>query len=156
MIPASRYRRLVRASAWYDLVVTAGFAMPWTFALIHAALTQIAAGLPGTFPPFDAAHMLMANLLGSVVTVWAILRIRDPQLQFGRYDAAARFLFAAWQIYAVMQGASVMILGFTMAELCFGILQSLPITEDVAERMSDRRGHGDRSPPASRFCLPGE
>ncbi|WP_406178411.1 hypothetical protein [Streptomyces sp. NBC_00996] len=26
------YLRVVRASAWYDLVVTAGFAAPWTYA----------------------------------------------------------------------------------------------------------------------------
>ncbi|WP_230427142.1 hypothetical protein [Collimonas humicola] len=69
----------------------------------------------------------MANLLGSVVTIWALLRIRDPQLQFGRYDAAARFLFAVWQIYAVVHGASVIILAFTAMEIVFGILQSMPV-----------------------------
>jgi hypothetical protein len=130
MITASRYRRIIQASAWYDLIVTAGFATPWTFAAIHAVLTMIAAGLPGTFPAFEPAHMLMANLLGSIVTVWAILRIRDPQRQFGRYDAAGRFLFAAWQIYAVVHGASWFILGFTAVELLFGVVQSLPVTED--------------------------
>lgn len=127
MIHPVQYRRIVRASAWYDLVATVGFATPWTFAAIHAMLALAAQGLPGTIPPFEPAHMLMANLLGSIVIVWAVLRIRDPQMQFGRYDAVARFLFAAWQVYAVAHGASVLILGFTVFEVVFGVIQSLPI-----------------------------
>jgi len=124
MIHPARYRRIVQASAWYDLVVTVGFATPWTFALVHAALSAAARGLPGAFPAFEPAHVLVANLLGSIVTVWAVLRIRDPQPQFGRYDAAGRFLFAAWQVYAVLHGASVIVLGFTVVELGFGVAQS--------------------------------
>ncbi|MCR6478881.1 hypothetical protein NU688_22175 [Variovorax sp. ZS18.2.2] len=129
MIDSQTYRRIVRASAWYDLVVTVGFATPWTFAAVHAILlwTIQALQLPGAFPAFDPVHMLMANLLGSVVTVWAILRIRDPRMLYGRYDAVARILFATWQIYAVMHGASVIILGFTAMELLFGVLECLRV-----------------------------
>ncbi|MFC0131365.1 hypothetical protein CR105_03235 [Massilia eurypsychrophila] len=128
MIHPAQYCRIVRVSAWYDLVATIGFATPWTFAAMHAMLAIAAQGLPGSLPPFEPAHMLMANLLGSIVVVWAVLRIRDPQLQFGRYDAMARFLFAAWQIYAVAHGASALILGFTLFEIVFGVIQSLPVT----------------------------
>jgi hypothetical protein len=132
MISPARYRRLVQASAWYDLVVTIGFATPWTFAWVHAALAAAAHGLPGAFPAFEPAHVLLANLLGSIVTVWAVLRIRDPQPQFGRYDAAARFLFAAWQLVAVAHGASVIVLGFTVVEVAFGIAQSWPVGEALS------------------------
>ena len=127
MIDSSKYRSIVRASAWYDLFATAAFATPWTFAALHSVLTLAAQGLPGSFPAFDATHVLMANLLGSIVVIWAVLRLRDPQQQYGSYDAVGRFLFAAWQIYAVMHGASIIILGFTVLELTFGILQSLPV-----------------------------
>jgi hypothetical protein len=89
-----------------------------------------AQGLPGAFPHFEPSHVLMENLLGSIVTIWAVLRIRDPQLQFGRYDAIGRFLFAVWQIYAVIHGASVLILGFTLFEILFGVIQSLPVADD--------------------------
>ena len=37
-IPAfasDRYLRIVRASGWYDLLVTWPFALPWTLSLIH-------------------------------------------------------------------------------------------------------------------------
>lgn len=130
-IPLPRYLRIVRASAWYDLVVTIGFATPWTFAAIHfglIALTQ-QLGLPGALPAFGPMHVMMANLLGSIVTVWAIIRLRDTQPSFGRYDAAARFLFAIWQIYAVAHGASAIILAFTAFEIAFGIAQSLPVSK---------------------------
>ena len=127
MIDSSKYRSIVRASAGYDLVATAAFATPWTFAALHSVLTLASQGLPGSFPAFDATHVLMANLLGSIVVIWAVLRLRDPQQQYGRYDAVGRFLFAAWQIYAVVHGASFIILGFTVLELTFGIFQSLPV-----------------------------
>jgi hypothetical protein len=133
MIHLAQYRRIVQASGWYDLVVTVGFATPWTFPAIHSMLSIAAQGLPGAFPQFEPAHMLMANLLGSIVTIWAVLRIRDPQLQFGRYDAIGRFLFATWQIYAVVHGASVLILGFTLFEVLFGVIQSLPVAKDGKE-----------------------
>jgi hypothetical protein len=136
LISLTHYLRIVSASAWYDLLVTIGFATPWTFALVHRSLTDAVQtlGLPGAFPMFEPAHVLMANLLGSVVTVWALLRIRHAQKHLGRYDAAARFLFAAWQIYAVAHGANVIVLAFTVFELIFGILQSLPVRPDTLEQ----------------------
>ncbi|MBQ5940357.1 hypothetical protein [Massilia sp. AB1] len=128
-----RYLRIVRLSAWYDLIVTAGFATPWTFALIHQGLSLLAqrSGMPGSFPSFEPAHMLMANLLGSVVVVWSLVRLRDTQPVYGRYDALGRFLFAAWQLYAVAQGASWLILGFTAVELAFGAAQLLPVRNQL-------------------------
>jgi hypothetical protein len=129
MWTSTQYRRLVRGSAWYDLIVTAAFATPWSFAALHGVLTAIsqALNLPGEFPAFAPMHMLMANLLGSVVCIWAVLRIRDPQLIYGRYDAVARFLFAAWQGYALVHGASSLLLTFLFFELAWGIAQVLPV-----------------------------
>lgn len=148
MIDFNTYRRIVRASAWYDLVVTIGFATPWTFAAVHAVLLWTIQGLqlPGSFPAFDPVHMLMANLLGSVVTVWAVLRIRDPRVQYGRYDAVARILFAAWQIHAVMHGANVIILGFTAMELLFGLLECLPVRTAATAKPETEARAGRRAP----------
>jgi hypothetical protein len=131
MIQLNRYLGIVRASAWYDLVITIGFATPWTFAAIHHNLNILILkfGLPGEFPVFAPVHMLMANLLGSIVTVWAIIRLQDTQRVFGRYDAVARFLFATWQIYAVAHGANVIILVFTLFEIAFGVAESLSIKD---------------------------
>ena len=129
MLSESRYLQIVRASAWYDLAVTAAFATPWTFALMLGGLADLAQqlALPGSVPVFEAADVLMANLLGSVVIAWAILRIRHTQRLWGRYDAVLRFLFTTWQLYAVAHGASSIILAFSVFELAFGVLQSLPV-----------------------------
>ncbi|GAB3547564.1 hypothetical protein GCM10027343_26860 [Noviherbaspirillum agri] len=131
MITTTNYLRIVRASAWYDLVVTIGFATPWTFTAILASLEALSGllGIPGSFPKFEPAHMLMANLLGSIVTVWAILRLRDTQVQYGRYDAAGRFLFAIWQLYALLNHAHPIIWAFFVVEVAFGVAQILPVTK---------------------------
>ncbi|WP_454837799.1 hypothetical protein [Pseudomonas mohnii] len=129
MWTSTQYRRLVRGSAWYDLTVTAAFATPWSFAALHAVMVSVsqAFDLPGSLPPFEPVHMLMANLLGSIVCVWAVLRIRDPQLIYGRYDAVGRFLFAAWQAYALAHGASSLLVIFLFFELAWGGAQVLPV-----------------------------
>ncbi len=124
------YLRIVRASAWYDLLVTWPFALPWTFAWLYAQLAALALHwqLPGTVHPLDATHMLLANLLGAVVVSWSLARLLSPSVLLGRLDALARLLFAAAQIHAVVQGASAIVLGFTVFELVFGVLQCLPVT----------------------------
>lgn len=126
------YRRLVRGSGWYDLLVTAAFATPWSFTLLYAALGQLSQqwGLEGEAPVFLPMHLLMVNLMGSIVCVWSVLRIRDPQVQFGRYDAAGRLLFASWQLYALMHGASPLIWGILAMELGWAALQLWPIRDD--------------------------
>lgn len=127
----ARFLKLVRASALYDLLVTWPFALPWTFAWLYAQIAALAAALqlPGQMPALDATHMLFANLLGSVVVVWSLARLLSPTVLLGRLDALARFMFAAWQVYAVMHGASAIVLLFTGLELLFGVLQILPVDE---------------------------
>jgi len=131
MWTSTQYRRVVSGSAWYDLIVTAAFITPWSFAALHGALMGLsqALSLPGELPSFEPMHMLMVNLLGSIVCVWAVLRIRDPQQIYGRYDAVGRFLFAAWQAYALAHGASSLLVIFLIFELAWGVVQVLPVRE---------------------------
>lgn len=149
-IPAfasDRYLHIVRASGWYDLLVTWPFALPWTFAWLYAQLNLLAQALalPGTLHPLDTTHMLLANLLGSVVVVWSLARIVAPTVLLGRLDGVARFLFAAWQIHAVAHGVNAIVLGFTAFELLFGVLQwwrvagsSTPLCPPGPARGNDR------------------
>ncbi|WP_028623491.1 hypothetical protein [Pseudomonas sp. Ant30-3] len=138
-----QYRRLVRGSAWYDLIVTAAFVTPWSFAALHGLLTSVSQtfDLSGALPPFEPMHLLMANLLGSVVCVWAVLRIRNPLEIYGRYDAVARFLFAAWQLYALLQGASSLLVIFLFFELAWGVAQVLPVRTPSSERRPEQAPH---------------
>ncbi|WP_237519806.1 hypothetical protein [Streptomyces sp. HUCO-GS316] len=121
------YLRVVRASAWYDLVVTAGFATPWTYMLVHDALnsTGRAWGL-GELPELDSAQVLYANLMGSVIVVWALLRIVRPLAVHGLFDGVARALFTAWQAYALAHGAPRFLWLFLGVEVVFGVVQLVP------------------------------
>ena len=102
------YKSLVRVSAAYDLIVTAPFMTPWTLTFVLGLINDLGTwlGFAGGVPVFEPTHMLFAGLMGSVVVIWSLARIRLQLPILGRYDAAARFLFAAWQIFAVANGAT--------------------------------------------------
>lgn len=126
--PASR--RLVRASALYDLVLTAGFATPWTFALVHGHLSGLNVALGGAaLPVFTPFHMLFACLMGSVVLVWSVLRILEPTTRLGRFDGVARFLFSLWMAWCLyMTGAPLLGL-FIVPEFAWGVAQWWPVED---------------------------
>ncbi|WP_312935870.1 hypothetical protein [Pseudomonas sp.] len=123
------YLKLVRASGVYDLLVAAAFATPWTFMLLHGQLGHLhqALGLSGELPAFGPVQIMMANLMGSIVCVWAWLRIRHPQQRFGRYDAVGRVLFACWQGYALGQGATGLIWAVLVLEVLWAVGQWMPV-----------------------------
>lgn len=135
MLTKPTYLRIVRASAFYDLVVTAPFATPWTFAFLSDLMGQIhkSLGLTGLVPTLDPIQVLFANLMGSVVIVWSVARLHLGLHIFGRYDAAARVLFAMWMIYALASGLSFIILPVLVIEIAFAIAQLLPYSGDNSE-----------------------
>ncbi|KAF1072187.1 MAG: hypothetical protein GAK45_00272 [Pseudomonas citronellolis] len=134
MLSSKHNLQIVRASAWYDLFATAAFMTPWSATLVFAAVAWLSAalGLERAVPVADTPLMLFANLLGSVVVVWSLWRLRQPSREIGLFDALARGLFAAWQIYAVCHGATLLLLGFTVMEVVFGIAQVLPVRRSEA------------------------
>ncbi|WP_433382568.1 hypothetical protein [Streptosporangium sp. CA-115845] len=80
----------------------------------------------GALPALDPMQTLYANLMGSVVVVWAFLRIVRPLPVHGLLDGAARMLFAAWQAYALAHGATRLLWLFLIAEVAFGVVQLVP------------------------------
>lgn len=128
MFSLTAFRRLVRASAIYDVLMTGAFAMPWTLLWLHEQLSAVNLRLGGTpLPAFAPFHLLIGCLLGSVVLVWSALRIADPQPRFGRYDAAARYLFSLWMGWALLATGEPVLWLFIVPELAWGLLQSLPL-----------------------------
>ncbi|WEF33730.1 hypothetical protein [Pseudoduganella chitinolytica] len=122
------YRRIVRASAFYDLVVTAPFATPWTFVLAHGSLDAVNTALGGApLPPFAPLHVLFACLMGSVVLGWALLRMADPQPRFGRMDGVGRFVFTAWMAWALAVSDTPLLWLFIVPEALWGVVQWLPL-----------------------------
>ncbi|KOV09935.1 hypothetical protein ADK60_39610 [Streptomyces sp. XY431] len=121
------YLNVVRASAWYDLAVTAGFATPWTYTLVHNALSALGDSLGwGVLPELDPWQTLTANLMGSVVIVWAALRILRPLRLHGLLDGIARVLFSSWMAYALAHGAPRILWLFLVVEVAWGIVQLVP------------------------------
>lgn len=115
----NRYQQLVRASAVYDLAVTGAFATPWTFHVVHQVLRQIS-----PLPAFEPLHVLFANLLGSIVVIWSLLRIWHPQPVFGLFDSLARGLFFIWQLYYLLaMNGSPIVWFFAVLEFAFGVAQ---------------------------------
>lgn len=65
--------------------------------------------------------------MGSIVLVWSVLRIRDPQPRLGRYDAAGRLLFSAWMAWALAVTGEPLIWLFLLPEAAWCIVQCLPV-----------------------------
>lgn len=121
-------RRLVRASALYDLFLTAGFATPWTFALVHGQLSSLNLALGGAaLPAFTPFHLLFACLMGSIVLVWSVLRILEPSTRLGRFDGAARFLFTLWMAWCLHATGAPLLWLFIVPEFAWGVAQWWPV-----------------------------
>jgi hypothetical protein len=134
---ASTYLKIVRASAWYDLLLTAPFATPWTFALVHAQLSAINQALGGSaLPAFTPFHLLFACLMGSMVLVWSVLRLRRTEARLGRYDGIARFLFALWMGWTLLVTGAPLLWLFVVPEFAWGVAQWLPVTAPGAQACS--------------------
>lgn len=128
MLSVSAFRRVVRASAIYDVLMIVPFTTPWTFLLMREHLNALNLALGGApLPVFGPFHLLISSLLGSVVMVWSVLRMLDPQPRFGRYDAVARYLFSTWMAWALLVTGQPLLWLFLVPELAFGLAQSLPL-----------------------------
>ena len=131
-MPVSRsaFLAIVRASAAYDLLLTAPFATPWTFALVHAQLSAVNRSLGGgALPEFGPFHVLFACLMGSIVLVWSVLRLRAPSVLLGRCDGVGRFLFSTWMAWALAATGAPLLWLFLVPEFCWGVAQWLPVAQ---------------------------
>ncbi|WP_075793878.1 hypothetical protein [Massilia putida] len=129
-ISRSAFLTIVRASAVYDLALTAPFATPWTFALAHARLSALNQRLGGgALPDFGPVHVLFACLMGSIVLVWSVLRLRAASVMLGRYDGVGRGLFSAWMAWALAASGAPLLWLFLVPEFCWGVAQWLPVAQ---------------------------
>jgi hypothetical protein len=138
--------RVIRASAVYDLVVTTGFALPWTVGLVFDGIGwgQGVLGLSGAVPSADQVFtVLFANLMGGLVVVWSVVRLLRPSLALGVADTCARFLFALGMASALAAGGSTLLVGFLVAEVAWGLVQGVVVVSAL------RTGPGTRAPSAA-------
>src|SRR4051794_37785091 len=95
--------RVLRAGAIYDLAVTFPFATPWTAAWVLETLRGVheTLALPGALPDrYEPGHMLFVNMLGCIVSIWALARVRTPSRENGALDTVGRAGFALAMAYA--------------------------------------------------------
>ncbi len=140
-ISLSTYFHITRASALYDIVVTAPFATPWSFALLHTQLSESNVWLGGEpLAPFALVNVLITCLMGSLVMLWSAMRLFQPSLALGRYDGAGRFLFAGWMSWALAQGGLPLVWLFLVPELLWGVAQCWPVqrSQAVERRQASR------------------
>lgn len=108
---AVHYRKLVRFSGVYDLIASFPFALPGL-------------GLSGRFPVFEPVHLFFLKLMGSIVTVWSVLRIVKPEPLFGLADGMARAAFSCLMLYyLVVWSIPQVVVLFLVPEVLFGIAQ---------------------------------
>ena len=127
---ATRFRQLVRASAIYDLLVTAPFATPWSFAWNWQQLSALNVRLGGVaLAPFDVYATLVACLMGSLVMVWSVLRLLTPERRLGRADGVARLLFSTWMAWALAVTGQPLLWLFVVPEFAWGVAQWWPVRD---------------------------
>ncbi|WP_432513621.1 hypothetical protein [Kineococcus sp. SYSU DK001] len=134
--PAPSVRRVVRASAGYDLLVTAGFALPVTAPAVLAVAGRAheSLGLAGAVPHPDPFTVMFANLMGGLVVVWAVFRLLRPGAAAGAADVAARAFFALGMAAALTRGASPLVGGVLVLEVAWAVVQA-------AVLVGSRRAH---------------
>lgn len=122
-----QYKKIVRWSAIYDLVVTLPFALPVVSGMVVQGFASLHQkfNFEGTVPAFEGSHLLFVNLLGCIVTVWSVLRIKKPEAQYGLYDSFGRFSFSAWQLYYLLTNQlTPLAWALFVPEIIWGIVQA--------------------------------
>lgn len=120
------YKKIVRASAVYDLLLTAPFMIPYFTENILSIFKNIGnmVGLTRTEMTLNGDILQWISLMATIVTVWSVLRIINPERRFGLYDGFARIGFSFWFIfYPLIYGSSQLSLLFLGPELAWGIVQ---------------------------------
>ena len=126
VLPLSTYLRLARASAAYDVIQILPFATPWTagWLIDHLRQLHFQLGLPGAAPPaFEPLHLFFVSLFGTIVTLWAVLRVWRPEPQFGAVDTAGSAAFSLWMAQALGMGQTYLLVVMLALELAWFFVQ---------------------------------
>ncbi|MEP4197517.1 MAG: hypothetical protein ABJL99_17990 [Aliishimia sp.] len=73
--------------------------------------------------PLGPYATLFGNFFGSVVTIWAVVRIKLADVRLALFDGIGRGLFCIAMLNAMMMGASPLLWAFFVPELAFCVLQ---------------------------------
>ncbi|SMX26626.1 hypothetical protein TRP8649_00711 [Pelagimonas phthalicica] len=117
--------RICRLSAWYDLIITWPFALPITLGILwQYGFMPLNAVLGfAALPALDVHAVLFGNFFGSVVVIWALVRLYLNDSRLALFDGLGRVLFSVAMVNALMAGISPIIWAFLIPELAWAIAQ---------------------------------
>ncbi|WP_193336339.1 hypothetical protein [Devosia beringensis] len=98
--------RAVKTSAIYDLATCLPLALPGVAGLYLIVLDTLngAAGLGGQVGELSPLAMMFVNFLGSLISIWAVIRLINPSWANGLTDIAVRTLFSIAMLNAIFNG----------------------------------------------------
>jgi len=98
--------RAVKTSAIYDLVTCLPLALPGVAGIYLTVLDGLngAVGLSGSVGVLSPLSMMFINFLGSLISIWAVLRLINPSWANGLTDVVVRTLFSIAMLNAIMNG----------------------------------------------------
>lgn len=118
-------KKVFMASSWYDLAMSVPFVLPVLFALTWGyALIPLNALLGfGELEPLGPHGVMFANFYGSIVMLWALLRLYVADVRLAVVDGIGRLLFTIAMVNALLHGATPLLWIFLVPEISFCILQ---------------------------------
>jgi len=122
----AKLQRAVKTSAIYDLVTCLPLALPGIAGVYLAILDTLngAVGLGGQVGELSPLAMMFINFLGSMLSIWAIMRLINPSWGNALTDVAVRFFFSIAMLNAIMNGVPGLVGILWACELCLLMAQA--------------------------------
>ena len=118
--------RAVKTSAIYDLVTCLPLALPGVAGIYLMVLDTIngAAGLGGQVGELSPLAMMFINFLGSLISIWAVLRLINPSWANGLTDVVVRTFFLIAMLNAILNGVPGLVSILWVCELALLVVQA--------------------------------
>ena len=118
--------RAVRTSAIYDLATCLPLALPGIAGIYLMVLDMLngAAGLGGHVGELSPLAMMFINFLGSLISIWAVMRLINPSWANGLTDVVVRTLFSIAMLNAILNGVPGLVGVLWVCELSLLLVQA--------------------------------
>lgn len=121
-----KYATMVRAGGVYDLMLVAPLAVPGGVGWMLGWLGPVNVALGGeAYPTLAGIPLLLAQLMGSIIVTWSVLRIVWPRWQLGVADAASRGLFSLHYALLIASGGHPLGWFLLVPEVLWGLAQGV-------------------------------
>ena len=117
--------RAVKTSAIYDLATCLPLALPGIAGTYLVILDMLngALGLGGQVGELSPLAMMFINFLGSLISIWAVMRLINPSWANGLTDVVVRTLFSIAMLNAIFSGVPGLISVLWACELGLLVVQ---------------------------------